>query len=118
MTASHRRGELGETLARTLLEACGYRFLAGRYRIPGGEIDLVMLRGRTVSFIEVKTRQGGVLRPEDVLHPRQLARMRRAARRWLQENPAQGDWLSFDAVTVLLRPEVGEARIRHFMGLG
>jgi putative endonuclease len=118
MSESHRCGELGENLARSFLEACGHRHLASRFRIPGGEIDLIMRRGDTVVFVEVKTRQGSWCDAGEAFPPGQLARMRKAARSWLHSHPGEGTWVTFDAVAVQLRPDLGEARIQHFMGVG
>ena len=42
--------------AVVLLRLKGYRVLASRYQIRGGEIDIVARRGDTVAFVEVKVR--------------------------------------------------------------
>jgi len=34
----------------------GWRILAQRARVPGGEVDLIARRGRTLAFVEVKQR--------------------------------------------------------------
>jgi len=34
----------------------GWRILARRARVPGGEVDLIARRGRTLAFVEVKQR--------------------------------------------------------------
>ena len=49
-------GRRAEWLAILWLTAKGYRLLERRYGGKGGEIDLVMRRGRTVAFVEVKAR--------------------------------------------------------------
>ena len=60
MTASRRRaeqrGRRAETLAAWWLRLHGWRILARRARVPGGEVDLVARRGRTLAFVEVKAR--------------------------------------------------------------
>lgn len=54
--AAERRGRGAETLAALYLRLKGWRILARRARVPGGEVDLVARRGRTLAFVEVKAR--------------------------------------------------------------
>jgi putative endonuclease len=49
-------GHRAETIALWYLRLKGYRLLARRYKSPAGEVDLVMRRGQTTAFIEVKAR--------------------------------------------------------------
>jgi putative endonuclease len=59
MTARRRAeswGRRAETLAAWWLRAKGYRVLARRVKTRGGEIDLVVRRGRWLAFVEVKAR--------------------------------------------------------------
>jgi len=55
--AAFARGVGSESLAALWLRLKGYRVLARRYRTRLGEIDLVVRRGRTVAFVEVKARK-------------------------------------------------------------
>lgn len=58
MTRQRQRlGKTGEALAAGFLEGRGYRILQRNYRTPPGEIDLVAQDGKTLVFIEVKTRR-------------------------------------------------------------
>jgi len=50
-------GRYGESLAREYLQAQGYRILEENFKNKLGEIDLVAQDGKTVCFVEVKTRQ-------------------------------------------------------------
>ena len=54
--AAEKRGRGAETLACWWLRLHGWRILARRARVPGGEVDIVARRGRIVSFVEVKAR--------------------------------------------------------------
>lgn len=54
--AAERRGRRGETLAAWWLRLHGWRIVATRARTPVGEVDLIARRGRTLAFVEVKTR--------------------------------------------------------------
>ena len=51
------RGHKAETAALWLLRLKGYRLLARRFKSNLGEIDLIMRRGKTTAFIEVKARK-------------------------------------------------------------
>ncbi len=53
---AHGLGLLAEHVSVVLLRLKGYRVLARRYQIRGGEIDIVARRGDTVAFVEVKVR--------------------------------------------------------------
>ncbi len=79
-------GRRAEWLAILYLLAKGYRPLARRFGGKGGEIDLIMRRGRTVAFVEVKIRG----RLDDALvaitpDKRRLVEAR--IRHWLARNP-------------------------------
>jgi putative endonuclease len=49
-------GKTGEDLACAELERRGYVILARRYRRRGGELDIIARDGRTIVFVEVKSR--------------------------------------------------------------
>ncbi len=50
------RGRRAETIAAWWLRLLGWRILARRARVPGGEVDLIARRGRILAFVEVKQR--------------------------------------------------------------
>jgi putative endonuclease len=81
----YRRGRFSELIAAAALMAKGYRILTRRCRTPYGEIDLVVVRGRRLAFVEVKRR---ATRPdcEAALTPRQAGRISRAAEFWVSRN--------------------------------
>jgi putative endonuclease len=54
--AAEQRGHLAEMAALMLLRLKGYRLLARRFKSLHGEIDLIVRRGRTTAFVEVKAR--------------------------------------------------------------
>lgn len=91
-------GRRSEWFAILWLAAKGYRLLARRFGGKGGEIDLIVKRGRTVAFVEVKAR-GAI---EDALvaitpQKRRLVELR--IRQWLAQNPwAMDHALRMDAV--------------------
>lgn len=54
--AAEKRGRGAETLACWYLRLRGWQILARRARVPGGEVDIVARRRRTLAFVEVKAR--------------------------------------------------------------
>ena len=99
-------GAEGESRASAWYEAQGYEILERRWRRREGEIDLIVRRGRTVAFCEVKTRSSDRFGTgaEAVVVPKQR-RIRRLAARWLSElTPASGRELvemRFDVVSIV-----------------
>jgi len=53
---AEQRGRGAETIACWYLRLHGWRILARRARVPGGEVDVVAKRRRTLAFVEVKSR--------------------------------------------------------------
>ena len=85
--ATFLRGHRAEWIALLYLVTKGYRPLARRYAASGGEVDLIVMRGDTIAFVEVKAR--GLM--EDALSAITSAKRRRfsrAVRAWLSRN----DW--------------------------
>lgn len=53
---SEAQGRRAETIAAWYLRLKGWRILAQRARVHGGEVDLIARRGHTIAFVEVKWR--------------------------------------------------------------
>jgi putative endonuclease len=53
---AEKRGRGAETLACWYLRLKGWRILERRARVPGGEVDIIARRRRTLAFVEVKAR--------------------------------------------------------------
>jgi putative endonuclease len=108
-------GRRGEELAAEYLRALGFGLVAANFKLNVGrgrrgavvqaEIDLVAYEGRTLCFVEVKTRASDwFAAPEanvDLRKQRQITRAARAYRRLLglADTPHR-----FDVVTVILPP--------------
>ncbi len=73
-----RDGRRGETLACWYLRLKGWRIVARRQRVAGGEVDIVARRGATLAFVEVKWRRDAAALAHAVDLPR-LGRVARAA---------------------------------------
>ena len=98
--ATFLRGHRAEWIALLFLISKGYRPLARRFAASGGEIDLIVMRGDTVAFVEVKAR--GLM--DDALSAitaRKRQRFSRAVRAWLSRNTwAEGKTWRADAVFI------------------
>lgn len=84
---AERRGRSAEAVAAWYLRLKGYRVLARRYRTAVGEIDLIVRRGRTIAFVEVK-RRADAAAAFDAVTMTSRRRIARAAALWLQRHPA------------------------------
>lgn len=91
------RGRRAETIAAWWLRLHGWRILARRARVSGGEVDLVAKRGRTVAFVEVKQRNS-----EDAaamaLDQYRLRRVAVAAERLAPRFARAGENIRIDAI--------------------
>jgi putative endonuclease len=98
--ATYLRGHWAEHVALLILVLKGYRLLARRYSASGGEIDLIVKRGDTIAFVEVKAR-GMMDHALIAIGAQKRERFSRAARAWISRNGwAAGKVLRADAVFV------------------
>ena len=100
--AAEKRGRGAETLACWYLRLKGWRILARRARVPGGEVDIVARRGRTVAFVEVKARSSDDA-AAFALDQWRLRRVAVAAERLAPRYVRPGDDLRVDALFVVRR---------------
>lgn len=100
--AAERRGRGAETIAAWWLRLTGWRILARRARVPGGEVDLIARRGRTLAFVEVKARASA----EAAAYALDRYRLRRvavAAERLAPRFMRDGDEVRIDALFIVPR---------------
>lgn len=94
------RGRRAETIAAWWLRLHGWRILAQRARIPGGEVDLIARRGRIVAFVEVKQRATTVAAAW-ALDEFRLRRVAVAVERLAPRFARTGDTVQIDAVFIV-----------------
>lgn len=97
---AEQRGREAETLACWYLRLKGWRILARRARVPGGEVDIVARRGRTLAFIEVKARATEQAAAFSLDRYR-LRRVAAAAERLTPKYMRDGDAVRIDALFVV-----------------
>lgn len=78
-------GHGAEWAALLYLRAKGYRILARRYLVKGGEIDIIARRGAALVFVEVKLRHA-IETAQISIGAEKRRRISRAARAYLSGN--------------------------------
>lgn len=92
-------GREGEARAAAYLRLRGYRILARNERCDGVEIDLIAARGRTIAFVEVKTRRSRAAGlPEEAVDGRKRARLVRGAAAWISAHRPRVRQVRFDVI--------------------
>lgn len=107
-------GNYGESLARQHLKSQGYRILEENFRNKLGEIDLIALDGKTICFVEVKTRQSlDQGQPYEAVNLRKIRKLSQMATVYLKykynsvEIPAR-----FDVISIV-RDKTSPPSIKH-----
>lgn len=98
--AAEKRGRGAETLACWWLRLRGWRILARRARVPGGEVDIVARRGSTLAFVEVKARASEEAAAMS-LDAWRLRRVVVAAERLAPRYQKPGDDVRIDAIFIV-----------------
>ncbi len=99
---SRRPGKRAERRAAWWYRIRGYRVLATNAWVAGYELDLVVRRGRTLIFCEVKEKAGDRFGdPFEMVDAEKQRRLHRAGTAWLAAHPeAAGLRVSFDVIAV------------------
>jgi putative endonuclease len=105
-------GAWGEDLALRYLARKGYALIERNYRTRYGELDLILRRGSTIVFVEVKMRRGvGFGDPREAITRRKQTTIRTLARQYVSEREPEFDTLRFDVVGIIVG--AGKARVAH-----
>jgi putative endonuclease len=108
-------GERGEDAAAKFLKRHGYHVLARGLDSRLGELDIVAVDGRTLVFVEVKTRRSGAAgHPAEAIDPRKEQRMTQAALGYLKANRLLEYAARFDVVAVTWPETARRPTIEHF----
>lgn len=105
-------GSQGESLAVAYLERQRYRIVERNFRCRGGEIDIVARDGKTIVFVEVKTRKDTQYGPPQLaVTPFKQRQISRAALTWLAKNRQLEACARFDVISIMFSGE--QSRIEH-----
>ncbi|MDP2681702.1 MAG: YraN family protein [Deltaproteobacteria bacterium] len=105
-------GKKGESLAAEFLRKNGYRIVENNFRNRYGEIDIIAIEGKTLVFIEVKTKTNNKFGPPkmavDLRKQRQLSKTALAylTQKRLNDCPAR-----FDVVGISIMEDKTEVEL-------
>ena len=103
MTYKKKIGTAGEELAAELLKSKGYYIIRRNFSCPYGEVDIIAVKDKAISFIEVKTGS-----PAEAVDMKKQKHIRNAARYFLSRYNREWDSLNFQVI---------EISIGHITGL-
>jgi len=100
--ARRGQGAVAERRARRWYRLRGWQILGENVWAGGNELDLIVRRGRTLRFVEVKEKRGSRFGdPLEMLNAEKQGRLRRAAESWLGSRPELARLaVGFDVIAV------------------
>jgi putative endonuclease len=100
MPSNYQRGLLAEYVSQFWMRCKGYRSLFRRFKTKVGEIDLIMVKGKCLVFIEVKSRNS-YERAAEALTSKQKNRLIRAGQFFIARFPKFQEYaIRFDIILV------------------
>lgn len=108
-------GKRGEDAAARFLKRNGCRILARCLDSPLGELDIIAVDGRTIVFVEVKTRRStDAGDPTDAIDDRKQRRMTQAALAYLKSKGLLKHAARFDVVAITWPENEKRPTIEHY----
>ena len=90
-------GDMGERRTARYLRLRGYRILERNFTFGHKEVDIIARRGRTIAFVEVKTRrEGALLAPRESVTAAKRHNIISAARGYSMLHDTEGKRIRFD----------------------
>ena len=96
-------GLQGENMAVAYLVDKGFEILERNWRFRRAELDIIAMEGKTLVFVEVKTRSDDIFqRPEDAVNTSKRRLMIKAAIGYM--DTIKHEWsIRFDIISIILR---------------
>jgi putative endonuclease len=108
-------GERGELAAVKFLRKRGYVIIAHSLRGPFGELDIIAVDGKTVVFVEVKTRRShDAGHPAEAVDARKQAQLTRLALAYLKRRGLTNHAARFDVVAITW-PKDAKPQVEHYV---
>ena len=100
--STHEKGDMGENIAARYLENHGYEILDRNWRIREGELDLVVRKGGTIVFVEVKTAYGKAAgSPREWVNKAKQSQIGKIANAWIAERRPEDCFFRFDVLALV-----------------
>ncbi len=108
-------GVRGEEIAVAYLKGRKFTIVERNFRCKGGEVDIIARDGKSLVFVEVKTRRTLSFGPPQLaVTPFKQRQISKAALTWLAKNRLDSAPARFDVIAILLRdhevPEIEHIR--------
>lgn len=113
-TSPSQLGKAGEEIAIRYLNKKKFRIVERGFRLFRGEIDIIAYDGRTLVFIEVKTRRSHAAGfPEEAVTPKKQEQIRKIALGYCARKNLLDAESRFDVISLLYQESEGFS-IAHF----
>jgi len=98
-------GNIGEEVARLVLEKKNYRIIEQNFKSGTGELDIIASTGKTLVFIEVKTRTSDDYgSPSESIGNTKISRIRKTASWYLaKKNKGGFQDCRFDIIAIMVK---------------
>ena len=108
-------GQRGEAAAARFLRRLGYIIVSRGERGALGELDLVAVDGRTIVFVEVKTRRShDAGHPVEAVHQHKQRRLTRLALSYLKRHDLLEHAARFDVVAITWPENRRKPTVEHY----
>jgi len=106
-------GERGEAIAAAYLKGQRFTIIERNFRCKGGEVDIIARDGKTLVFVEVKTRRTLTFGPPQMaLTPFKQRQISKVALTWLAKKKQFGASARFDVIAIVV-PDHQVPEIEH-----
>lgn len=118
---NYNKGKQGEAIAIEFLKKQSYVVLEKNFRMPGGEIDIIVSDRDWLVFVEVKLKVGNRFgKPEEMIDERKINQIRKTAEFYLiTHSDIKNQFCKYriDAVCIVLSSDNSVNSIKHYQNI-